>query len=169
MSHLLIVGTTESGKSTLAKKYAQVALNKGKAVIVYDPLGYDWGDGALVFSDAGDFFRGLSTLNDGALVIMDEGDTLQGMNNRQNWWLMLRGRHYGFKCILITQRPALVSPTVRGMCTTCAVFLTSKKDAKLLGEDYAVNLDLAPELKQGQYLDVSWKDGKRVVDKRKVF
>ena len=36
--HILIVGTTGCGKTTLARQLAIVALRKGKKVVVFDPM-----------------------------------------------------------------------------------------------------------------------------------
>jgi DNA helicase HerA-like ATPase len=42
MAHSLILGMTESGKTTLAKRLAQHYKSRGIGVIVLDPLNDDW-------------------------------------------------------------------------------------------------------------------------------
>ena len=53
--HILIVGTTGCGKTTLARQLAIVAIRKGKKVVVFDPMRSAWPDGCLVYDDEREF------------------------------------------------------------------------------------------------------------------
>jgi len=170
--HTLVVGVTLSGKSTLARQVLAECIRVGIPAIVYDPLISGW-YGARVYGDETSFFAAIiEAANSGkqTLVIIDEADTLLSMSHRHNWWLLLRGRHFGLKIFVLTQRPSLVAPTCRGMCTQCFTFQVSKKDATLLVDDYAAPaLINAPKLVQGEYLRAHWVNKLKVVDRGKVF
>ncbi len=170
-SHTMIVGATETGKTTLAKITAAQGLAAGLAAIVYDPMLSDWGDGACVADNWPDFLKLLEENGrSGALVFVDEADTCLSISDRPNWWLLTRGRHYGFRVHLITQRPQLVAPTVRGMCATLFCFRVSSSDAAMLSNDFTdERLKSASGLAQGEFLHSRWLNGARELSKYNVF
>lgn len=172
MAHKLVVGQTLSGKSTLVKAMASEAVKRGLVLVVYDPtLSPDW-ETELVTDDEETFYDMLKAIHaEGAqaMVVVDEADTILGMSHRHNWWLFQRGRHFGFECVAITQRPQLVAPSIRCNAPELFIFQSGKNDAAFLGEDYGVDLSSAPELVQGSFLWAHWREGKKVVDKRKIF
>lgn len=143
ITHSLICGVTMSGKTTLARAFAQHFCKKGEKVIVYDPLGThtangaDWGEGAIVFRDDFQFFDYLTS--DGvshAHVFIDESADLFSLENRDNFWLATRGRHFGFQLYFIAQRPKMLAPTVRNQCGFCYMFRLSKDDSKEISADF---------------------------------
>lgn len=172
MAHKLIVGQTLSGKSTLAKQMEADSFAKGIPSIIYDPtLSPDW-KSELVTDDEETFYHFLHVIAEespNALVIVDEADTLLSMAHRHNWWLFQRGRHFGFECIAITQRPQLVAPSIRNNAPELFIFQSGKNDSAFLGDDYGVDLSGAVDLQQGRFLWAHWKNGKKVVDSLRVF
>lgn len=174
MAHKLIVGTTESGKSTLARAMVEGAARKGIAVIVYDPtLNPAW-KADFVTADEYEFFSAIHEAHRSDITricaVVDEADTIMSMAHRHNWWLFSRGRHFGIEAIGITQRPTMVAPSVRGMPSDIYAFLIPRSDARLLAEDCAApDLEQACELSQGEFLRAHWVNRKKVVDKHKIF
>jgi DNA helicase HerA-like ATPase len=170
---IFIVGTSESGKSLLAKSVAVEAEKHGEIITVYDPVLSEWSENAFVTCDPTEFFEEIEKVYKSGKrqkVFIDEADTLMAIGDKQNHWLLTRGRHYGLEPFLITQRPALVAPTVRTQCNQAFVFQLSKDDARLMSDDFAHDdLLQAPSLLQGEFLHVRWQDKKRVVDKGRVF
>jgi len=170
---ILIVGASETGKSLLAKSIARDMEKRNIAVTVYDPLVSEWSPESFVSDDEVKFFVEIDkTYKEGLkqAVFVDEADTLLSIAHKHNHWLLTRGRHYAIMPHVITQRPALVAPTVRGMCNQLFVFRTSKEDAKLLASDFAHDGILeAPTLNQGEFLHCYWKDRQKVVDKGRIF
>lgn len=170
---ILIVGASETGKSLLAKSIARDLESKGLRVTVFDPVLSVWSEKAEVTEAESEFFVLLSDAHAAGYkqaVFVDEADTLLSIAHKQNHWLLTRGRHYGLMVHVITQRPALVAPTVRGMCNQLFLFRSSKDDAKLLAQDFAHDgLLTAPELKQGEFLRCYWKDKTKTVDKGRIF
>lgn len=170
---ILIVGCSESGKSTLAKAMARNLEKRGVTVTVYDPINSEWSPEAFVTYDQKEFFEEVKQSHasgEKQVAFMDEADTLLSVADKQNHWILTRGRHYAIMPVPITQRPALVAPTVRGQCNELYCFAVSKPDAKLLAEDFAHDgLLAAPSLNQGEYLHCHWVNKQKVVDKGKIF
>ena len=174
MPHKLIVGVTESGKSTLARKMEADSNQRGIVSVIYDPtLNPAW-CGDIVTADEDDFFFFLREVHEkkkcSILAIVDEADTIMSMSHRHNWWLFMRGRHFGIEAIAITQRPTLVAPTVRNNTSELYAFQIPKSDAQALADDFAApGIVVASELPQGEFLRAYCKDRKKVVDRHRVF
>lgn len=170
---MLIVGTTESGKSRLAKKICATRCASpdfdGVAHLVLDPMGADWGEEVEVVATFDELHAAIIDYHAQKIpccVYVDEADIYLSMSHRANWWLLSRGRHYGLSVTVITQRPAMVAPSVRGMCSTLHAFSVSESDAKMLANDFALR-DLATCLvsqRQGAWHHVRWVDGQKKVD-----
>lgn len=174
MPHKLIVGVTESGKSTLARSMAHDASRRGIVIVVYDPtLSPDW-SGEFITADEDEFFHWLRKIyekqNRPILAVVDEADTIMSMSHRHNWWLFMRGRHFGIEAIAITQRPTNIAPSVRGNTSELYAFQIPKSDAAALADDFAApGIIGAGELTQGEFLRAYWKDRKKVVDRHRIF
>lgn len=174
MAHKLIVGVTESGKSTLARAMESDAVNRGIVAIIYDPtLNPQWKT-EHVTCDEYEFFGMLYTAYESGiksiLAIVDEADTIMSMSHRHNWWLFMRGRHFGIEAIAITQRPTNIAPSVRGNTSELFAFSIPQSDAKALADDFAApEIEKAAGLIQGEFLHAHWVHRKKVVDKRRIF
>ena len=172
MAHKLIVGTTLSGKSTIAKMMVRDAARRGIVPVIYDPTLSAW-ESEFITCDEGEFIEILRYNYEDKrkiFAIIDEADTLLSMSHRHNWWLFMRGRHFGIECCAITQQPSGVAPAIRNNAADLFVFNTSKNYAEMLANDFsAPELSRAPELRQGEFLHSHWKDGKKVVDSMKAF
>lgn len=170
---LLIVGASETGKTTLAKMIARELEKRTFAVTVYDPLISEWSPDALVSGDEEEFFSDLDAQYQAGkrqAVFIDEADTILSVAHRRNFWVLTRGRHFLLSPHVITQRPALVAPTIRGQCNQAYVFQVSTADAKLLADDFACEgLRDAPNLQQGEYLHVHWKNKIKTLDRGRIF
>lgn len=173
MGHIIIVGATETGKSRLAKRLCDVRSKtrdyQQTAHIVLDPLAADWGEGVEVVETFAELHAAIIDYHAEKIplcVYVDEADNFLSMRQPENHWLLLRGRHFGVSVTVITQRPALVAPSVRGMCGTAHIFRISASDAKLLANDYALEsiAQRAPALAQGQWLHVRWENGQKTLD-----
>jgi DNA helicase HerA-like ATPase len=140
--HTLICGVTQSGKTTLARYIARQLRAKNQAVIVYDPMGTDtkgggWGEGAIVFDKTDEFLEYVSRDDvNRAHIFADESDLIFSHEQKENHWLLRRGRHFGFSVYCITQRPKMIAPSVRNMCTKAFVFRLTRDDIKSVAADY---------------------------------
>lgn len=141
-----------------------------QTVIVFDPVGTStagggWGDGAFVFDDEEEF---LELMHDErvqrAHVFVDEADIIFNHARKENFWMVTRGRHFGLSVNLLTQRPMLVHPTVRGQCPRLYMFRLGKSDRSELGQERAFDDFGAIDLDAGEFVvaDSAQRDYKRL-------
>lgn len=164
--HSVIVGRTETGKTTLAKKLGRALVDRGQIVIAYNPLG----DGAFTkpdehgavasrgeFVNVGDFMREahrelLSSKAQPVFLIIDEATTFFEKVNCDRAWLATRGRHHGVNLILICQHFTRLNPEVRGQCPVLYLFACGLTTASVCADEYGhKELAEAPQLKPGHY------------------
>lgn len=140
--HTLICGVTQSGKTTLARELARAAALQGQNVIVFDPVGTDtagggWPPSAVVFDDSARFFEYVeSPCVIGAHVFIDEAADFFGVGDKDNQWLLTRGRHFYLHIYLIAQRPKMIAPNARTQCGVCYMFRLACEDADEIGRDF---------------------------------
>ena len=139
--HTIICGVTLSGKTTLARALARHVGRQRQNVIVYDPVmtatqGGDWGKSAVVFNDPQKFWGFVSRDDVGhAHIFIDEAGDLFHLGARENFWLLTRGRHFGFQVYLISQRPKMIAPSARTQCGMAYMFRLARDDAKEIWAD----------------------------------
>lgn len=154
-THVLISGQTMSGKTTFARRLAREFAEAGRGVLVLDPL-YDQElqDLSDWHTDDPDKFLKVVFKNQGCLLVIDEGVSGDKKYNLSLDRLATQSRHLGHQAIFISQRPMMISKTIRAQCGTLVCFQVCAADAKGLAEDFnAPLLYGAPSLLQGQY----WK------------
>lgn len=140
MSHSLIIGMTESGKTTLAKLIVKNAKKKKIKTAVLDPL-KDPHFGADFNTANQEEFLAWIKKNKSAVLVIDEAGTSVGRYNTAMEWVVTTSRHLGHSSILICQGAAQLSPLVRGQCTVCYLFSSTLATLKTISEDFN-----APEL-----------------------
>jgi hypothetical protein len=171
---ILIVGTGESGKTLMAKATACEMEKRGLYVLVFDPIDDEgWPEHCFQTSSLAALFEEIeASAGEGKerVLFIDEASEAMSIGQKENHWLATRGRHYFSLIVFITQRPALIAPTVRNLCNEIYCFTVSPADAKLLADDFNHDgLLEASTLGQGEFLHVYWKDKKRVCEKGRVF
>lgn len=162
--HAIICGVTESGKTTLARTLSRRMCAQNQNVIVYDPVGTasaggDWGKNAVVFNDQEKFWEFISRDDvSHAHIFIDEAGDVFSISHRHNYWLLTRGRHFGFQVYLITQRPKMIAPSARAQCGVAYMFRLAKDDAREICADFGHNWPFveknkkpAPELDKGDF------------------
>lgn len=172
--HALICGVTESGKTTLAHMFAKDFEAKGQNIIVYDPVGTNtasgsWPESAKVFNDAETLFFYLEhpkVMH--AHVFIDEAGDIFNAQNRENLWLLTRGRHKGFSVYMICQRPKMILPSARTQASIAYVFRLSNEDMREIGGDFGhSDLHKTNTLDTGDFLIL--KSGRKVYSRANVF
>jgi thymidylate kinase len=148
--HSLIVGMTESGKTSLAKNIARRLSNHGAPVMVLDILGSRWEGANYTTSDINEFMDYVKQARDCYIFIDESGEV--GKLAKEFYWLATRSRHYGHSVFFITQRSNQMKPIIRAQCRQLFLFCSAKNDCKILYEDfnYAELLE-ANNLPQGTF------------------
>jgi hypothetical protein len=156
--HSLFVGVTLSGKTTLARYMSRELRRRAQTVIVFDPMrtvtaGGDWGEGAHIFDQEEAFLMMMEDERvQHAHIFVDEADMVFNHGRRENFWMLTRGRHYGFAMNLISQRPKLLHPTVRDQCTRLYMFRLPTNDRVELGRDKGHDDFAAYDLDAGAFV-----------------
>lgn len=162
-SHTLIAGVSQSGKSTLARMFSRALLEHKKRVVVFDPTlftataGGDWGTGAEIYTDPAEFLDALEDPQkvSNAHVFIDEADEIFSHQQKENFWILKKGRHFGLSVWVITQRPKMVAPTVRNQCTRAFLFRLAIDDVKEIAADFGYDGLHKIPLDKGQYLELN--------------
>jgi len=171
-NHIAFYGVTMSGKTTAARMYSRAFCRKRVPVVVFDPvgsatLGGDWGDGAVIYRSAEQFEDWVhSDKIHPCKLFIDEASAIFGHDQKHNFWLAERGRHYGIQLFTITQRPMRIHPSVRDQHSECYMFRLRSNDTIQVGADYGhdlreINLDA------GEYIHLI--SGQKVYTKGRVF
>lgn len=144
--HVLIVGMTASGKTTLAKKILQTYKAKGIKTAVLDPLNDPTWDADFQTDDPEEFLDVVYRSQSCALFI-DESGTAIGRYAGPMQVLATQSRHFGHRAYFITQRASQLDRTVRDQCETLFLFRVGKMDGDTMAEEFGY-----PELKQANIL-----------------
>ena len=135
MPHSLILGMTESGKTTLAKSLAKHYKANGVGVLVLDPMADpDW-ECDFKTADADEFLDTFWNSRSCAVFIDEAGDAV-GRFDTVMQRTATKGRHWGHNCHYITQRGAQLATTVRDQCSHLFLFTSSLNDSKIHSNEW---------------------------------
>ena len=135
MSHCLIFGMTESGKTTLAKRLAQRFKYNEVPVIVLDSLNDPEWQCDFQTTDPEEFLRVFWSSKRCACFIDEAGDAV-GRYNTVMQRTATRGRHWGHSVHYISQRGVQIAPTVRDQCGHIFLLTTSVQDGKVHANEW---------------------------------
>jgi energy-coupling factor transporter ATP-binding protein EcfA2 len=148
MAHILILGQTLSGKTTLAKRLAQSYKSQGVAVLVHDPVGDPEWPADLRTANAEDFFRVYNDSRRCAVFFDEAGETCEEFRHEITK-TATRGRHRGHRNHYIAQRGTLILRTIRDQCSGLFLFNTGLEDCKIHASEWN-----APDIKEdGPFLE----------------
>ena len=151
MPHSLILGMTESGKTTLAKQLAAQYKKAGINVLVLDPL-KDPSWNADYQTNNPDEFLKVFWDSRRCAVFIDEAGESAGRYDKAMERTATKGRHWGHNVHYISQRGTMINTTIRGQCTNMFLFSTGLKDAKIHAEEWGhEELKNANKLKKGEF------------------
>jgi hypothetical protein len=137
MAHGLIIGQTESGKTTWAKQLARRVSGDGFGVLVLDPLeDPQWVEIAhFVTSDVYLFLK-TAKASRKCFLIVDEAAENCGHRDYHSQWCATRSRHWGHSAFFISQRYTQISPTIRNQCRYLIMFNTSAIDSAEMAKEF---------------------------------
>lgn len=134
--HAMIIGMTESGKSTLGKILAKELKASGKTVAVLDPLCDPDFTSDFCTDDIEEMREWLES-NRSAYVFVDEsGQFFNEGNDLSNAWLATRSRHFGHSVFFLAQRAVQIPKTMRDQCGRLYLFTSSVNDGKIHAEEW---------------------------------
>jgi DNA helicase HerA-like ATPase len=172
--HTGYYGVTLTGKTTLARLVARNLAKEGHKGAVFDPtltatLGGGWPEGWPVFTDPDDFLDFVeSDKCVGPIhLFIDEADEVFGHEMKWNFWLLKKGRHFGYFCHVISQRPKMIAPTARSQCALAYVFRLAVEDVAEIGKDYGHSGLDRISLDTGEFLAL--KSGTSAISRGNVF
>jgi hypothetical protein len=147
----MILGMTESGKTTLAKQLAVNLKQKGFKVIVLDPLSDpEWN--ADFQTDEPDVFLNVFWESRQCMVFIDEAGEAVGQYDKVMQRTATKGRHWGHSCHYISQRGTMIARTVRDQCSNLFLFTSALEDSKTHAVEWnKPELKTASGLNQGEY------------------
>ena len=151
MAHALILGMTESGKTTLAKQICRTLGLKGWGTLVLDPIRDPGWECSFLTIDLEEFIR-VAKASRRCFLFVDEA----GMNCHQ-WatesiWLATQSRHWGHSCFFIAQRLKLINTTIRAQCRYLYLFNCTRSDGRELADEWnKPQLANSAELERGEY------------------
>lgn len=150
--HSLILGITDTGKTTLAFKLAKIYKGRGTPVIVLDPdIRKEWQ--ADYITDDPDAYLAVCKVNQGAALFIDESGQTVGRYSGAMSWLATNSRKWGHKAHFISQRATQLDILMRTQCSNLFLFKQSVNDSKILAAEFVCpGLMGACYLKKGEYL-----------------
>ena len=155
MSHSLILGQTESGKTALAKQLAAQYSRAGINVIVLDPINDPSWNADFQTTDPEQFFE-VYWKNQQCAAFFDESGELCKEYPAEMKKTATRGRHWGHSNLYIAQRAVLIPPTIRDQCNRMFLFASSLEDCKIHSAEWnqPALKEEGPKLAQLEYFSV---------------
>lgn len=160
MANGLILGRSQYGKTTLAKKLAEQFKASGRRVLVYDILLDDWT--ADYVTDNREEFLEIFWGSFDLICFVDEGGETANKKEKDIVWTATRGRHqvgaqgYGNATYYLCHRLNLLDVTLRAQCPELFLFASRYDDAKDLANEYgAKELIEAPSLQPGEFFHIA--------------
>ena len=151
MSHGLIIGMTESGKSTLAVNMAEKFKSDKVGVLVLDPLKDPRWVCDFITGDMKEF-KAMARKSTSCILFIDESGDSCGQWEKDSYWFATQSRHWGHSVFFIAQRAQMIATTIRTQCSFLYLFNCSKSDAQILSDEWnKTELLEANTLKQGEF------------------
>ena len=156
MPHSLIVGMTESGKTTLAKRLLSISRQAhGSKVILLDPMNDPEYEADFRTTNPEEFLN-MVWASESCDVVIDEAGDMVGRYDTTMQQVATKSRHFGHNAFFICQRGAQISNTVRAQCRHLFLFCSAKDDCKVLANEFnQPELLNANSLPQGHYYHAS--------------
>lgn len=149
--HTLVIGMTESGKTTLVKWLTKSMKKRGVKVAVLDPLMDPEWDADFITDKSDEFLKYVKTNKQHVLVVDESGSAIGRYNEAMNW-LATTSRHLGHSTFFIMQGATQVDPIVRGQCRKCFMFTCAGPIAKNIAIEYnEPKVSVADKLKKGEF------------------
>ena len=163
---VLIIGVSESGKSTLARRLIAQA---GLPYFVHDPILSQWDKARLVTDNIAVFIDAVERETYPRIAVIDEAGEVLKVGDYGNHKVFTRWRHNAVLPIAIAQRYKMIAPNVRVNATDVYVFETAKVDCDELAIDFnCPGIAEAANLDSYEFFHIRKKNGKKVLTRHKL-
>jgi hypothetical protein len=164
---VLIVGVSESGKSSLALKLMQGA---GIPFYVRDPFLSDWPGATLITADMEEFKAKVLADVNPRIALIDEGGDVLTVGDKENHQVFTQWRHHAILPIVIAQRMNMIAPNVRTSSTDLYLFESSLADCEILARDKNCDELLgAADFEAGDFFHLRKVDGKKTLTQHRLW
>ena len=146
---------TESGKTTLGKQLCRIQRQCGFKTIVLDPM-HDPEWQADFKTHSPDVFLRMLWQSRRCMAFIDEAGKHAGRFDDLMEETATESRHWGHSMFYLSQRGAMLSPTIRGQCKHLFLFAMAADDTKELARNFnCPQLKEANILQPGEYFHVT--------------
>ena len=132
--HGLILGMTESGKTSLAKQLIKEFQKKGIHCISLDPLGDPSFGSDFATNDPAEF-ESMWKRSRSCACFIDEAGSV-GKFSETLREAATKGRHWGHHFYFLSQKATQIEPLVRDQCGVLFLFRTGNQSRKMLSEEF---------------------------------
>lgn len=132
--HSLILGMSESGKSSLAKKLIKQLRSQGYKTLVLDPNKDPSFNADFQTKDPLEFERVFKSSRS-CFCFIDESGYI-GKFSECLKESATRGRHFGHSFFFLAQKATQIEPLVREQCSGLFLFRAGLQSRKILAEEY---------------------------------
>lgn len=133
--HVLIAGTTESGKTTAAIILAHRYRAGGIVSLVTDPWNDPRWPTTAKFPTIDPLYQKARISRNCALFIDEAAISMDRHDPRLDWFATA-ARHWGHRSHFLCQRQTGVNPSIRGNCGSYVIFRVDWDDAKELAKNF---------------------------------
>jgi hypothetical protein len=157
----LYLGPPGSGKTFSAREYVKklLELPRRPFIVAHDPEG-DWDDLADLALDTDEWnVLGYREMPRGTVWIVDEAHEVLTHGTKHTSTahkLLTKGRHRGYRLVIITQRPQEIHPRARGVAKYVKVFrFDNDLDTGFLARNWGFDEEKLRRL--GLYRSMTWR------------
>jgi hypothetical protein len=167
--HILAVGRSYCGKSTLFRHIAKAHRKAGRGSLIWLPrMDEKWKTEvrAQFMTYDGQKFLEVAKKNTKKILVVEDAANQIGRYARDFGWLATDSRHNGHLALFGTQRLTGLDPIIRDNCSYIYGFTCSYSNAKILASDFVCDEFLkCPNLPLGSYIYLDLMTGKVTQDK----
>ena len=131
---ILILGASESGKSSIAKHLVKLyQTTTDKPVLVCDPMGYEWEHADFVTTDINVLLEKAQVLEN-CFIFIDEAQTTIGNYPKEKIWFTAQSRHNRHSVAIAAHRSVHVSRDMVPHFNLFYLLSQTRKDALEMSE-----------------------------------
>lgn len=144
MSHRIIIGSTGSGKTYMAKAMVDDFIASHNRVVIFNPLNQNFNQSAERYTHPDNFYEAIFNANkdETCYIVVDEVSMLIAHDKKRFDFFMVRARHHGSMLMLVQRPQVVLSQTVLSQCNEFIIFhLGVESDRKFIAKNTGLPLE----------------------------